>query len=1353
MKIKKPVLMKAAAAILPASLALGILLATPNKEASAKLMRTKAGDYGYIFSYVIDTADSNADATDVRITAQEIDKDIVIPERFTDEYGTHYVKSVGNSNMINTDSFFNECNFATDQDGMDILINVDMNGCTKLDTINAYAFYEAPLKKVELSASTKTVGEKAFAACSSSSLRVPNPNTMFLGSYDADYLYKAVGADRSYICDFMADAAAKKYTSNGTKTIRLTFSYDANIAKNLSDRPLQTWAYAPTDATLSDLATLMALPESNSHDFKGYFSGKNGTGTKYYDGKGSTNEKKLMQAPSADMTLYAHMTPKIFTINYHGAEGYSTAKRTHGTPLTLPTPSKTGYGFGGWYTTGDFETGTLVSEIKANETGNLDLYAKFIPIKYNIIFHGNGAEGNTESITDIDYDQSVSLPASGYTYKGFYFKGWNTKSDGSGTFYADKAEVKNLRTTAGSITLYAIWSVDENTPYTVKYVYNGLTEGSEETITKEFKGSTGSSVSPDPAEMSKTGFVTPERQNLLIGADGKSTITYLYERERHTVTAEAEKGVKSFSGTGTYRYGEKVTVIATAEEGFSLLETIIASGAQADSSTPSSCTFTVETEDISIRATAVPDNEIPYTVKHVYKGLNGDDEVRTETFAGSTNEKIIPDTIERDGFIMPEKQNATIKGDGTTCVTYIYERAKYQVAIERSIGVRNVMGEGIYRYGDTVTVTMQLEEGYTPEGFQRNGSITWDDDTHSCLTFSMGMNDEKLKAVAKPTTYTITYELFDGKMTGNVLHTYTHGQRTPLPDASAMSKPCEQFLGWFTDNNCEGEAITEIKETDVGNKVFYAKWGPSDYSVAFDTQGGTINSGIFDTYMYGIGAKLPTDVTKDGYTFLGWKQNGVMATSIGPNDYGRKNYIAVWRSNASARVEDIAEEERTDKTTVKIASSKTNAGDYYYSQLTSGTEKAIYDTLYRTYKFQPSKGDDQNYEPISLQSDTNFTVKDVSNAQAALIWDHPEIFWVRYFGKSSVWQEDGAYLCNIYPKEAYSEKRYRTEMQTYQESLNYAKKMEIGITSKDSNYAKLKKIHDYIAKYYRYDDYGITLTKKTSDDTRSAGHMLLNRSGCCEGYAKLTKILCNEYGIPCILVCSENHMWNQVKLDGKWYGLDVTWDDTPKGTSYAFFLKGKNIFAKASEHKVANAFYQKADGTPITSYGCFKVPALSSDYSAPDTGKSSSGNKLKKGTTFKNGKLIYTVTSLKGKKGSACVKKAAKKTEKSIAIPASIKKSGITLKVTEIKASAFKGMKKLTKAIIGKNVTTIGKNAFASDKQLKKIAIKGKKLKEVGKKAFFGIKKNATIKVPKGKKSTYRKLLKKKGLKNTTKVK
>ena len=87
-----------------------------------------------------------------------------------------------------------------------------------------------------------------------------------------------------------------------------------------------------------------------------------------------------------------------------------------------------------------------------------------------------------------------------------------------------------------------------------------------------------------------------------------------------------------------------------------------------------------------------------------------------------------------------------------------------------------------------------------------------------------------------------------------------------------------------------------------------------------------------------------------------------------------------------------------------------------------------------------------------------------------------------------------------------------------------------------------------------------------------------------------------------------------------------------------------------------------------------------------------------------------------------------------------------TFRVTGISDKAFSGCSSLTKVTIGKNVTSIGKEAFAKDKNLKKIVIKSSGLKKVGKNAFKGVSKKAKVTVPKKMKSTYKKLLKGKGL-------
>lgn len=81
--------------------------------------------------------------------------------------------------------------------------------------------------------------------------------------------------------------------------------------------------------------------------------------------------------------------------------------------------------------------------------------------------------------------------------------------------------------------------------------------------------------------------------------------------------------------------------------------------------------------------------------------------------------------------------------------------------------------------------------------------------------------------------------------------------------------------------------------------------------------------------------------------------------------------------------------------------------------------------------------------------------------------------------------------------------------------------------------------------------------------------------------------------------------------------------------------------------------------------------------------------------------------------------------------------------MTSISDKAFFNCKSLSKITIPAKVTKICKQAFANCKKMKMIIIKSSKLttKSVGSKAFKGIYKKPTVKVPKKKKKVYKKML------------
>lgn len=121
-----------------------------------------------------------------------------------------------------------------------------------------------------------------------------------------------------------------------------------------------------------------------------------------------------------------------------------------------------------------------------------------------------------------------------------------------------------------------------------------------------------------------------------------------------------------------------------------------------------------------------------------------------------------------------------------------------------------------------------------------------------------------------------------------------------------------------------------------------------------------------------------------------------------------------------------------------------------------------------------------------------------------------------------------------------------------------------------NTYEDIKMIHDYLVDNINYES---SLSKQNIYNIYGA---LVNRECVCEGYARAFKYLLDELNIPCIMVIgtgtntqgeTENHAWNYVQLDGKWYAVDTTWDDpvvigggtASEESKYKYFLVGREI--------------------------------------------------------------------------------------------------------------------------------------------------------------------------------------------------
>jgi uncharacterized repeat protein (TIGR02543 family) len=167
---------------------------------------------------------------------------------------------------------------------------------------------------------------------------------------------------------------------------------------------------------------------------------------------------------TADLILFAKWLP-AYTVTFV-ANGGSSAPEPQVLPVggrvTQPDPmTKTGFGFGGWYTDEDF----LEAWDFANDTVDaaITLYAKWGANSYVVTFDANGGDGGSMQPLPRAYDSEQNIPANTYTRQFYTFLGWNTEAGGSGTPYAAGAAISNLTTDdSEEITLYAQWAINES---------------------------------------------------------------------------------------------------------------------------------------------------------------------------------------------------------------------------------------------------------------------------------------------------------------------------------------------------------------------------------------------------------------------------------------------------------------------------------------------------------------------------------------------------------------------------------------------------------------------------------------------------------------------------------------------------------------------------------------------------------------------------------------------------------------------------------------------------------------------------------------------------------------------------
>lgn len=693
--------------------------------------------------------------------------------------------------------------------------------------------------------------------------------------------------------------------SNDSTTNPLTVS---NITANTHITPVfvlksytVTWnpnggTVDPTSTTKTHGSALGTLPTpirastaEYSYTFAGWFTAASG-GTQI----SSTT------TVTGNVTYYAHWTAtkRSYTATFNGNGGStpspSSITKEYNTALgTLPTCTRTGYTFLGWYTASS--GGTKISTTTV-VTKDITYYAQWSINSYTLTFNPNGGTV-TPTSKDLEYNSAYgTLPTptrasdAQYTYT---FAGWYTAATGGTQVTA------TTKMAAKDTTVYAHWTSNTRS-YTVSYktTYGTLNRTSQ-SVTYNSKGSCTLTMPNNTAEFTYTfvgwytaanGGGTKVGSELTLETPAiTGTVTYYAYVTRstksytHTFNANGGGTVSPATITKAYNtaLGTLPTVSRTGYTFVGWFDTSAASGGtQATTTTKvtgtktwyarwsiNSYTFTFNENGGNTPSATTITKEYNTAIGTLPTCTRSADNTYTYAFAGWF------DTSASSGGT---KLTTTTKvtSNKTWYARWTPTYKNYTVTWDGNGGTPSTSSSS-FHYNDALgTLPTATRTGYTFKGWSTSKTGTVNVSTTTKVTANV-----TYYAVWTINSYTWTFDANGG--TGDTTKTLNYNATlSTLPTASRASTAANNytFAGWFDTNASTGGTQLTTSTKCTGNKTWYARWTIStrQYKLTVTAgTGGTVSGG--GTYNYNTSVTLKA-TANSGYHFVKWSDGNTSAT-------------------------------------------------------------------------------------------------------------------------------------------------------------------------------------------------------------------------------------------------------------------------------------------------------------------------------------------------------------------------------------------------------------------------------------------------------------------------------------------
>lgn len=644
------------------------------------------------------------------------------------------------------------------------------------------------------------------------------------------------------------------------------------------------------------------IPQRNGYSFAGWYTDASYAAP--YD---------FQTEVTADIRLYAKWTAKSYAVEYNkntseniAVPSVQTKKYDNVLILSSQIPVRTGYTFSEWNTKAD-GTGTSYragSELSVN--ADITLYAQWKINKYSVaLITGEGVSG-TLSSNEAVYNGTVNVTAA---------SGEGYNSPVITVIPKDNAEVisEGAYRIKGPVSFVA--AAEAKKIHTASFYFDGGLYYTQSAI----EGNAAAIVLPNPPVKEGSSFIgwysertggTKIDETTVLDKNISVYARFAVNALNITPPGSGKGYTVESGGSTAVNYGGDYTFKITVAEHYNAdnmkvyANGILLTGTKVEGTYVYSVKNITADQIITVSGVTADIYAVKYTV-------DGELYYSERVMYNSKTQK--PRTPEKSGYTFSgwfDGDNEWNFADGVKGDLQLeakFEKNTYTVKVpdNRSEFTVNVISDIHVEHGGTFSFGITVSDGYNASDISvyANGVLLEKtSESGSTLYFDItNVTESKVITVRGIglNTYSVTYNSnateYVGNMPENIMKAYDTDVKLSdrIPERYGY-----KFIGWATSPDGAAGYFAGDMYSENSDVRFYAVWEAMVYSVAFETNGGFVNSGKITEYTYGTGALLPTDVSKDGYHFAGWYEDelleGARVYEIKNSDCGDKKYYAAY---------------------------------------------------------------------------------------------------------------------------------------------------------------------------------------------------------------------------------------------------------------------------------------------------------------------------------------------------------------------------------------------------------------------------------------------------------------------------